>query len=316
MFLTKFVRKDGKPDEEYYYHSASEATDHLSLFLDDDSNLYGSIVASDEKENKVLQILLFDTQGKATSFKDGDVVRFCPEYCSEGERKYIFAITNMNDRTMRCTISCLNSSLVLGSSETVGFEMIQQVGTTIEEILASAKKSASKEEEGAMTYQEYLKFYGLQESKETHDDWLYNEWHLGRAYQFEGEFYRMGTNEKLSAFNGQPNKGAFDMNALQINRGKLKQYLEDEMIMEFSSAEECMEYFNTYDGQNFKSVDEMKAYQVQYGFGLDGKWYHISFDEALDVWEKPALTTQIQNATEKVANNTCNTASSKAPPER
>ena len=28
------------------------------------------------------------------------------------------------------------------------------------------------------------------------------------------------------------------------------------MILEFDSIEECMDYFNTYDGQNFKSADE------------------------------------------------------------
>ena len=28
------------------------------------------------------------------------------------------------------------------------------------------------------------------------------------------------------------------------------------MILEFDSIEECMDYFNTYDGQNFKSTDE------------------------------------------------------------
>ncbi len=72
----------------------------------------------------------------------------------------------------------------------------------------------------------------------------------------------------------------------QINVEKLKAYIENDMITEFDSAEECLEYFNTYDFQNFQSVEELKRYQDKYGFGYGGKWYHINYDEALDVYEK------------------------------
>ena len=141
-----------------------------------------------------------------------------------------------------------------------------------------------------MNYDEYLAFYRLPRSKATHNDWLYNEWHHGRAYQHEGEFYSVGTGEKLSS-----------VDVPQINYEKLKEYLENELIMEFTSPEECRQYFNTYDGQHFQTVEEMKLYQDPYGFGLDGKWYHISFDEALDVWDKPSLCKLIQIA--KSTNN-------------
>lgn len=137
MFLTKFVRKDEKPDEDYWYQTAEEALHHLSLFVDDDSDLYKRIVASDEGKNTVLQILTFDAHGKATSFKVEDVVRFKPEFCSEGERKYIFAITNLNDRNMRATIVCLNSGMAIPGSETVELNAIAPVGTTLTEIIAA-----------------------------------------------------------------------------------------------------------------------------------------------------------------------------------
>ena len=71
-----------------------------------------------------------------------------------------------------------------------------------------------------------------------------------------------------------------------IDREKLAYFLGAEMITEFESDVECMRHFNVYDYQSFQNVDEMKAYQGEYGFGLDGKWYHIDFDEALDVWVK------------------------------
>lgn len=33
LWIVKFVRKDGKPDEEYYYHSLAKAEYHRDLFL-------------------------------------------------------------------------------------------------------------------------------------------------------------------------------------------------------------------------------------------------------------------------------------------
>ena len=43
MFIVRFVRKDGKPDEEYYYHTLQEEETHKKLFDDDDSDLYERI---------------------------------------------------------------------------------------------------------------------------------------------------------------------------------------------------------------------------------------------------------------------------------
>lgn len=42
-FVIRFIRRDGRPPEEYSYHTYSEAWDHLSLFGDDDSGLYKRI---------------------------------------------------------------------------------------------------------------------------------------------------------------------------------------------------------------------------------------------------------------------------------
>ena len=43
MFIVRFVRKDGKPDEEYYYHTLQKAEALKHLFDDDDSDLYERI---------------------------------------------------------------------------------------------------------------------------------------------------------------------------------------------------------------------------------------------------------------------------------
>ena len=65
---------------------------------------------------------------------------------------------------------------------------------------------------------------------------------------------------------------------------KLKQYLKEDKILEFNSDKECMEYFNTYDYQDFTTVEEMKLYQGRFGFNVGEKRYHINYEEALDVW--------------------------------
>ena len=44
MYNVMFIRRDGKPNENYYYKTLSEAHYHLQLFKKDDSNLYNSIV--------------------------------------------------------------------------------------------------------------------------------------------------------------------------------------------------------------------------------------------------------------------------------
>ena len=42
-YVVRFIRVDGKPDEEYYYNTYQEAYAHKALFDDDDSGLYKSI---------------------------------------------------------------------------------------------------------------------------------------------------------------------------------------------------------------------------------------------------------------------------------
>ena len=39
MYMVKFIRKDTKPDEDYFYSNQTDAGAHIELFLNDDSNL-------------------------------------------------------------------------------------------------------------------------------------------------------------------------------------------------------------------------------------------------------------------------------------
>lgn len=42
-YIVRFIRKDNKADEEYFYRTYKEAICHLELFKDDDSGLYKRI---------------------------------------------------------------------------------------------------------------------------------------------------------------------------------------------------------------------------------------------------------------------------------
>ena len=59
LWIVKFVRKDGKPDEEYYYHSLAKAEYHRDLFLNDDSGLYEKIEIINENSKEVTMELNF-----------------------------------------------------------------------------------------------------------------------------------------------------------------------------------------------------------------------------------------------------------------
>ena len=54
FWIVRFVRKDGKPDEEYYYPTLADAEHHRDLFLDDDSGLYEKIEIIKEKTKEEL----------------------------------------------------------------------------------------------------------------------------------------------------------------------------------------------------------------------------------------------------------------------
>ena len=49
-YIVRFVRRDGKPNEEYLYRTVEEARQHFDLFNEDDSGLYDSIEVIDQMQ--------------------------------------------------------------------------------------------------------------------------------------------------------------------------------------------------------------------------------------------------------------------------
>lgn len=43
VFFVRFVRQDGKPDEEHFYHAAEDVQRHFDMFSDGNSGLYEKI---------------------------------------------------------------------------------------------------------------------------------------------------------------------------------------------------------------------------------------------------------------------------------
>lgn len=127
-YVVRFVRKDGKPDEEYFYHTKADALYHFNLFLNDDSGLYRMIAIYNDATNFVEDMIPFDDSGRPLPvLSEGSIVRLRPEYRSKGEERYLFRVTNLNERMGHCCIVCLNSALSLPSSEIVGVQMVYPV---------------------------------------------------------------------------------------------------------------------------------------------------------------------------------------------
>lgn len=61
MYIVVFVRKDGKPKEEYYYNSKQQAEEHFNLFKNDDSELYDKILFLEDAQSvKIIDKIQFE----------------------------------------------------------------------------------------------------------------------------------------------------------------------------------------------------------------------------------------------------------------
>ena len=123
MFIVRFTTIS-KAVQNYYYHRIEDADKHLQLFLDDNSGLYRNISILDEKSNTVLGILPFKDGKPQKIIVHGSIVKIKPEWCSPGEEKYIFRVSNIHEQLEHACITCLNSILTIKPSEIVGIDMI------------------------------------------------------------------------------------------------------------------------------------------------------------------------------------------------
>ena len=124
MYITRFTTVDNER-QDYIYHEVADADNHLKLFLNDDSGLYKNICVMDADKNTVLGILPFKDGKPQPLIVHGSIVKLKPEWCSPGEEKYRFHAYNIHEEMETVCISCINSSLTIGSSQMVGLNMIE-----------------------------------------------------------------------------------------------------------------------------------------------------------------------------------------------
>ena len=56
MYITRFVRRDGKADEDYFYDELMDALWHIQQFQDDESGLYEKILVIDAEGSEIAGI--------------------------------------------------------------------------------------------------------------------------------------------------------------------------------------------------------------------------------------------------------------------
>ena len=134
MFITRFTTIS-KEVQDYYYHDVEDAEKHLKLFLNNDSGLYRNICVMDIENNTVLEILPFKERNPQELIVNGSIVRIKPEWCSQGEEKYVYRVSNIHELHERACVTCLNSIMTIMPSEIVGLDMIIPVKREDEGVL-------------------------------------------------------------------------------------------------------------------------------------------------------------------------------------
>ncbi len=127
MFITRFTAVSNDV-QDYYYHNVEDAEKHLNLFLDDNSGLYRNVCVMDAEKNTVLGILPFINGKPQKVILHDSIVKLRPEWCSPGEEKYIFRVSNIHEQLGHACITCQNSLMTIKPSEIVGLDMIIPVG--------------------------------------------------------------------------------------------------------------------------------------------------------------------------------------------
>ena len=123
MYIARFTTVQ-KETQDYYYRSIEDAEKHLNLFLNDNSGLYRNICVYNDENSTVLCILPFKDGKPQKLIVHGGIVRIKPEWCSPGEEKYIFRVSNIHEQLEHACITCLNSIMTIKPSEIVGIDMI------------------------------------------------------------------------------------------------------------------------------------------------------------------------------------------------
>ena len=124
MFVVRIIDKGNTINDTSFDNNV----DAISYYKKTDVNYEEtrSISIIDKSNNTIICIKLFKN-GTSYELKDGDIVRIRSEYRTKEEAQYIFVVSDINESTERCSITCTNSEMTIPSKEIVGIEMIRTI---------------------------------------------------------------------------------------------------------------------------------------------------------------------------------------------
>lgn len=124
-YIVKFISNGiSVLDNERTFKTLDEAKVYLYYFVGDSSGDYDRIALLDIKKQHVLAVLDFENGKYREVFSDSDMVKLRDEFCSKAERNYLYSISNINEITGRCLITCLRNNGGIPVAETVDLNMV------------------------------------------------------------------------------------------------------------------------------------------------------------------------------------------------
>ena len=123
-YALRLVPANGEEIEEKVYSSHEDALHDFVSFREDKSRLYKYVALLDVKSNLVIRILQFENGQLRIDLSDGDIVRLREGHYEQGEEKYLYKVSDINENTGRCLIVCVNSGATIPAAESVCIGMI------------------------------------------------------------------------------------------------------------------------------------------------------------------------------------------------
>ena len=124
-YKVKFISKGiSLVEKERTFKTLDEAKVYLCYFVGDSSGNYDRIALLDVKKQLVLAVLDFEDGKYRDIFFDSEMVKLRERFCSKAEKKYLYSISNINEITGRCLITCLRNNGGIPVAETVDLNMV------------------------------------------------------------------------------------------------------------------------------------------------------------------------------------------------
>lgn len=124
MFVVRIIDKENNIHDNSFDNNVNAISYYKNTDVNDEEKRSISII--DKRSNTITCIKLFKNE-TSYELKNGDIVRIRPEYRTKEEAQYTFVVSDINENTERCSITCINSGMTIPSKEIVGIEMVKTI---------------------------------------------------------------------------------------------------------------------------------------------------------------------------------------------